>query len=113
MDQLHVNKENPMKRKILPAAALLAAMLSAGQLQAEPAVKELIDKAEAARKEAAAIGYEWRETGTLIKKAQAALESGQEEDARKLAQEALNEGEQALKQGQYMKKNWQSLIPKP
>lgn len=121
MDLHHVNKENPMKRKILSTTALLAVMLSGVQLQAEsarklqpvPGAKELIAQAEATRKEVASIGYEWRETGTLIKKAQTALEDGLEDDAKKLAREALLEGQQALKQGQNMKKNWQSLIPAP
>jgi len=121
MARLHVNKENAMKRKILSTAALLTVMLSGGQLQAEPArkqqtvpgAKELITQAEATRKEAASIGYEWRDTSALIKKAQTALEDGLENDAKKLAQEALLESRQALKQGQYMKNNWQSLIPTP
>ena len=110
-----------MKRKILSTTALLAVMLSAGNLLAEPArklqtvpgAKELIAQAEATRKEAASIGYEWRDTSALIKKAQTALEDGLEGDAKTLAQEALLESQQALKQGQYMQKNWQSLIPKP
>lgn len=74
--------------------------------------QELIDKAEAARKEADALDNEWVSTAEYIKNARLALEAGKEEEAKALASKALFEGEQAVKQAQYMKKHWQSLIPK-
>ncbi|ACF43105.1 hypothetical protein [Pelodictyon phaeoclathratiforme] len=102
-----------MKRILLSAFVLLVVFASASELRAEPAAKELIEQAEAKRKEAAAIGFEWRETASLIKSARAALESGQEAEAVNFAGQALQEGEQALAQGKYMQQNWESLVPKP
>jgi hypothetical protein len=102
-----------MKRILLSAFVLLVVLASVGELRAEPAAKELIDQAEAKRKEAAAIGYEWRETASFLKSAREALESGQEAEAGKFAGQALQEAELALAQGKYMQQNWESLIPKP
>ena len=105
-----------MIRKILCATGLLAIMLCSGELKSqstEPTAKELINQAESTRKEADSIGFEWSSTASLIKNAQAALDAGKEDDARQLANKALLEGQQALLQGQYMKNNWQSFIPKP
>ncbi len=112
MDQPHANKENAMIKKILSTVALLAVILSSGELRAESTAKELIKQAEAAQKDAADIGYEWLGTGALIKNAQDALEKGQEQEARNFAQRALREGKLAFEQGQNMKKNWESYIPK-
>ena len=103
-----------MKRNLLSTAALLSVMLSAGDLRAAaPDAKALIEQAETARKEAASLGYEWRDTAALIKKAQDALAAGQEAEASKLAQDALLEGQQSVAQAHTMQKSWQTLIPKP
>ena len=59
-----------------------------------------IAAAEAARSKAAAVGYEWRDTGKLIdaaKKAQAAKDNAK---AVKLAKQAQRQAENALKQSQ-------------
>ncbi|GEM_PF-964425 len=113
MDQLHENKEKTMISRILFVAALIAVMLSTGELSAEViTTKVLIEQADAARKEAASIGYEWRDTASLITKAKEALANGQEEDAQKLARKALIEGQQALEQGRLMSKQWEIYIPK-
>ncbi len=101
-----------MKRKILSVSVMLVLLAGVGELRAEPAAKELIEQAEAKRKEAAAIGFEWRETASLIKSARTALEGGQEAEAAKIARQALDEGEQALAQGRYMQQNWETLVPK-
>ncbi len=52
-----------------------------------------IDAAEVARKKAAAVEGEWRDTGKMIKKAQSALKSGEFDKALKLANEAKAQGE--------------------
>lgn len=102
-----------MISKILFVGALVAVMLSAGVLRAEGiTTKALIEQADAARKEAAGIGYEWRDTASLITKAREALANGKEEDARTLARKALIEGQQALEQGLLMSKQWEMYIPK-
>jgi len=106
-----------MKRNLLSTAALLSVMLSAGEVHAAAAVapdaKALIEQAETTRTEAASLGYEWRDTAALIKKAQDALAAGQEAEASKFAQDALLEGQQSVAQAHTMQKGWQTLIPKP
>ncbi len=57
-----------------------------------------IAAAEAARKKAASVGGEWRDTGKLIKKARAAAEKGENEKAVKLAKEARKQAELGYQQ---------------
>ncbi len=107
-----------MKRNLLSTAALLSVMLSAGEVHAAdataaPDAKAFIEQAETTRKEAASLGYEWRDTASLIKKAQDALAAGQEAEASKFAQDALLEGQQSVAQAHAMQKSWQTLVPKP
>ncbi|MBT4859956.1 MAG: hypothetical protein HON46_04045 [Gammaproteobacteria bacterium] len=59
---------------------------------------EAIAAAESARKAAAAVGYEWRDTGLMIKKAKELAAKGKNEDAIKLAKKAEEEGKDALSQ---------------
>lgn len=70
---------------------LLAFMLSTGG-NASDVNKELnsnvnsaINAAKAAQKEAADLGFEWRDTGKIIKKAEAAAKDGKNQKAIKLA----------------------------
>lgn len=48
-------------------------------------VKSAINAARAAQKEAADLGFEWRDTGKIIKKAEAAAKDGKDKKAIKLA----------------------------
>ena len=102
-----------MKHWIIPAAVLALGLTTTTPLVATPtpSTQELIAQAEATRKEAAAIGYEWRNTALLIKQANEALSANNEGEAKKFATEALFEAEQAVKQGRWMQANWQKLIP--
>lgn len=52
-----------------------------------------IAAAEAARKKAASVGGEWRDTGKMIKKAEAAMKAGELDKAVKLATTAEKQGE--------------------
>jgi len=56
------------------------------------AAQAAIDKADSNRKHAASVGGEWRDTGKIIKKAQAALKSGEFDKAIKLARKAELQG---------------------
>ena len=68
--------------KLFRTATLALAMagLSAGSLQAGDVkaaeFSAAIEKAETARKKAASVGGEWRDTGKMIKKAKAAAKNG-------------------------------------
>ncbi len=57
-----------------------------------------IAAAKAANKKAASVHYEWRDTGKLIKKAEAALKAGNDAEAIKLANKARRQAENAYAQ---------------
>lgn len=59
---------------------------------------EAIAAAEKARKAAATVGYEWRDTGLKIKQAKALAAKGKHEQAIQLAKIAEEEGKDALNQ---------------
>jgi hypothetical protein len=88
-----------MHKKFLLLTTLLAGLVCAGAtttLFADEAsaekVKKLIAAAEAAQKEAASVGGEWRDTGKMIKKAKALMEKGDYVAAAKLANDAAKQG---------------------
>ncbi|MCK4707081.1 MAG: hypothetical protein KAU21_00555 [Gammaproteobacteria bacterium] len=59
---------------------------------------EAIASAEKARKAATEVGYEWRDTGLMIKKAKQLAAKGKSEEAIKLARIAEEQGHSALNQ---------------
>jgi acyl-CoA reductase-like NAD-dependent aldehyde dehydrogenase len=97
------------QKRILFSLGLLAGFLCCGMTTLSLAneisaakVQQLIDAAEAARKEAAAVDGEWRDTAKMIEKAQELLEKGDHEAAAQLANQAAEQGhlgyEQAISQ---------------
>jgi len=64
----------------------------------QAAAEAAIAAAKSANAKAAAEGYEWRDTGKLIKKAEKALKAGKYEDAIKLANKAKRQAELAVEQ---------------
>lgn len=89
-----------MKMKyVLAMLALSLSLLAgsaatlAGDMQADAAMAaEAIAKAEAARKKAASVNGEWRDTGKFIKQAEEAAKAGDYSKAVKLAHKAAEEG---------------------
>ncbi len=87
------------------ALALGAGMAIAAETKAkatDPKAAEaakLIQHAEMARKRAASVDSEWRDTGKFIKKAQALLKEGKYDAAIKLAKKAKRQGELGYEQG--------------
>ena len=86
------------------------AMLLVSACASTPAAKATADattsaaaiaSAEAARKKAASVGHEWRDTGKMIKKAKELMESQKFDEAIKVAGKAEAEGE--LGYQQYMR----------
>lgn len=57
-----------------------------------------IANAKAEMKKASSLGYLWRDTGKILKKAEAAAKKGDESKAVKLANEARSQAEMAVKQ---------------
>ena len=86
--------------------------LSAAPALADGGIKAAIDAADAARKEAAAVGHEWRYTGKWIKEARGALESGDTAKAKEMAERAQFEAEQALEQAEISKATWKIAVPR-
>ena len=88
--------------KKLTLAAVLALVTATGCMaKQETTMRELtasevetmITEAEKARKKAASVDGEWRDTGKMIKQAQAALKEGKLQVAADLAQQAKAQGE--------------------
>ncbi len=65
-----------------------------GAAKAEQAIAD----AEAARKKAASVGGEWRDTGKMIKEAQDLVKTGEYDKAIKLANQARRQGELGYEQ---------------
>lgn len=63
-----------------------------------PSAEDAIADAKSANKEAKAVGYEWRDTGKIIKKAEKALAGGDEAKAIKLANKAKKQAMNAMAQ---------------
>jgi hypothetical protein len=98
-----------MQRKLILISSLLVWLIGAGFATTSAAdeasaekVKKLITAADDARKQAASVGGEWRDTGKMIKQAKALLEKGDFVTAAKLANKAAKQGhlgyEQAVSQ---------------
>jgi len=69
--------------------ASLAPVLAADSADTNTAkAQQMIEKADAARKQAASVGGEWRDTGKMIKQAKEELAKGEVVAAMKLAAEA-------------------------
>lgn len=76
-------------------------LLSASACASGPAKEEVEKTIAAAKAENAAakkMGFEWRDAGKVIKKAEEHLKAGDNEDAMKQAKKALFQGKQAQKQ---------------
>ena len=95
--------KKPQIAKIL-AVLLLTSGLSVGctaqpeKASMSPDAVQAISGAKAANKKAKAVGYEWRDTGKLLKKAEAAANKGDNEAAIKMANKAESEAVMAVKQ---------------
>ena len=96
-----------MRTTALQATArlILVAFLSLGFVtgcattgEAEQTAAEAIAAAKSANADAKAAGYEWRDTGKIIKSAEKALAAGDEDKAKALANKARKQAETAIAQ---------------
>lgn len=98
-----------MHRKLILISSLLVWIIGTGLTTTTMAdeisvekVEKLITAADEARKHAASVGGEWRDTGKMIKKAKGLLKKGDFVAAAKLANKAAKQGhlgyEQAVSQ---------------
>ncbi len=70
------------------------------------------EAAEAARKKAASMKFEWRDTGKILKKAKEAAGKGDYETAEQLAKKAKMQGDMAVVQANEQEQLWQSAVVK-
>jgi len=84
---------------LLLGCAGINAGSDSGKKSIDPSVQKAIDNAVAANKQAASIGYEWRDAEELIDDAKKAAEAGDNDKALSLANEARSEGDLAYEQG--------------
>ncbi len=99
--------KKPQTAKLL-AILLLTTGLTIGCSSAQqekkasmsPEATSAIKSAKEENKKAAAVGYEWRDTGKILKKAEAAAKKGDNEEAIKLANKAKTQASLAIKQHQ-------------
>ena len=68
--------------------------------------------ADEQRQEAAKVGYEWRDTKKLLKKAKAANEAGDSDKAMKLVAQAHEQSSDAIAQQARESGLWQARVPK-
>jgi hypothetical protein len=102
--------------RLLSLAVVVVALLVLVPVVSNAATKEdaeaICSAADTARKQAADVGMEWRDTGKLIKSANKALESGDYAAAVKQCEKAKREGETGVKQAEIEKSSWASRVPK-
>lgn len=84
------------------------------EAMAEPTkanAEALVASAEAKRQEAAAVGYEWRFTGRILKQAQEALAEERFQDAMNLAAQAKYQARKAVEQQAHVASTWHHAVP--
>ena len=70
------------------------------------------EAADAARMAAAEVGFEWRDTKKMLRKAKKLAENGKYEQAIALADQARRQGESGVLQAAEQEKTWQSRVLK-
>lgn len=103
-----------MKCKKLCSVLVLAWLAATGVTSAVAAdadsFKAAYAAADAARKNAAAVGYEWRDTKKLLKRAKKAAEAGDYEKAEKLAMKAKGQGDAGVAQAEQQAVAWKAAV---
>jgi len=89
---------------------LFISILTASSFVSAGPVDDSIDKAEQLRLEAKKVGFEWNTTAPLIAKAREALSQGNTQLATELAERAIKEGQNSIKQAEYAKQHWQEFV---
>jgi hypothetical protein len=97
--------------KLLAPAIAIFLLLGTGSVNANEEFNAAWDAADARRMDAAAVEYEWRDTGKILKKAKAAAEEGDIEAAMKLVAKAHEQSEDAIAQQAREAGLWQARVP--
>ncbi len=104
-------------RKLSTIVAVMGASLlvaSAGYTMSadEKSFNASYEAADAARKKAASMGYEWRDTGKILKESKEAADKGDYVTADKLAKKAEMQGKMAVAQAKEQEQLWQAAVVK-
>ena len=75
------------------------------------ATSDIIAQAQAALAESTVLSHAWSVTQPLIDEAQSALQAGEDERARELAERALATAEASVEQAKAELTSWQSRVP--
>ena len=86
-------------------------MFNPGEVSADDAFKAAWDAAEASRQEAATLGYEWRDTKSILGKAKSAADEGNLENAMNLVARAQEESGDAIAQQAREAGLWKARVP--
>ena len=97
-----------MKKTLI--ASVLAAGISFGASASED-FDAAWAEADAKRQEAAAVGFEWRDTKKILESAKKAAEEGDMDKAMQLVAQALEESNDALAQQKRESTLWQGRVP--
>ncbi len=93
-------------------ASLLVACAGNSVSADEQSFNASYEAADAARKKAASMNYEWRDTGKMLKKAKEAAGKGDYETAEKIAKKAEMQGKMAVAQAEEQEQAWQAAVVK-
>ena len=108
------------RRRRLLAAAVAAAFMAGASCAATRAseaddaetFKAAYEAGKAARKAAAAVGFEWRDTKKMLRQAKKLAEKGEYEEAIELANEAKRQGEHGVAQAREQETAWKEAVLK-
>ena len=93
-------------------ASLLVACAGYTMSADENSFNASYEAADAARKKAASMGYEWRDTGKMLKKSKEAADKGDYATANKLAMKAEMQGKMAQAQAKEQEQAWMDAVIK-
>ena len=108
------------RRQRLLAAAVAAALMAgascavtrASEADDAETFKTAYEAGKAARKAAAAVGFEWRDTKKMLRRAKKLAEKGEYEKAIELANKAKHQGEQGVSQAREQETAWKEAVLK-
>ena len=101
-----------MLKKLISIPIAAAFLVSCAAVSSSDDFNTAWEAADAKRKEAAAVGYEWRDTKKFLKKAKSEHEAGNTEAAMKLVAKAHEEAEDAIAQHAREADLWASRVLK-
>lgn len=96
--------------KLVIPVALLSMAIGATSFASEEFTAAW-DAADQRRQDAAAVGYEWRDTGKILGQAKDAADGGDMDKAMKLVAKALEQSEDAIAQQARESALWQARVP--